>query len=172
MVSNPVKGKTLAEKGSNFFKENNLWAKYTPTEEVVYSSYRIASDPITSKTLLNKGLNFFKENNWWVSSKSSDVYKIIVRSFTGLDNASYAVIRLNELYDWDAKAIKIVNGPQVSYTDYPISLNSMLDKQMNVNPQTDKYRKEPRYIHKPIMSIFLKGEVIGNNVNVRTGFQR
>ena len=143
-------------------------AKYTPTEESVYSSYRIVSDPINSKTLLNKGLNFFKGNNWWVTYKSSDEYKIIVKTFTGLDNTSYGAKRLNKLYGWDAKAIKIANGPQVMHSNYDIPLNDMLTLQMKVNPQTDKYRNESRYIHADYVDL-VKGEVTSDNVNIRTG---
>ena len=39
---------------------------------------------------------------------------------------------------------------------------------MDVNPQTDKYRNESRYIHRNYVDL-VKGEVTSDNVNIRTG---
>ena len=54
------------------------------------------------------------------------------------------------------------------YSNYDLSLNDMLTMQIKVDPQTDKYRNEPRYIHADYVDV-LNGEVIGNDVNVRSG---
>ena len=65
VISSDLEGKSLAQKGVNYFKENNWWATYFSTGEKSYKSYRVVSNPVKGKTLAEKGLNFFKENNWW-----------------------------------------------------------------------------------------------------------
>lgn len=41
---------------------------------------------------------------------------------------------------------KILNEPEVTYTNYSLSLNEMINKQMTVSPQTDKYRNDKAYV--------------------------
>lgn len=41
---------------------------------------------------------------------------------------------------------KIQNEPVTTYTNYNLTLNEMINKQMMVAPQTDKYRNDPAYV--------------------------
>src|SRR5690606_497124 len=69
---------------------------------------------------------------------------------------------------WDGAIVKISDGV-LEYTDYGMSLEAMLQLQMTKsNPQTDKYRNEPRYIHADFVDLQTQ-KVTGNRVNVRTG---
>ncbi|MDW0114038.1 glucosaminidase domain-containing protein [Sporosarcina saromensis] len=53
----------------------------------------------------------------------------------------------NRVYFFDENGVW-TKGKVIDYTQYPISLNAMLDKQMalSIPPQTDKYRNEPAYV--------------------------
>ncbi|MEW4309158.1 SH3 domain-containing protein [Rossellomorea marisflavi] len=53
-----------------------------------------------------------------------------------------------------------------SSTDYGMTIEEMLAKQMKVNPQTDKYWKDPAYIHENYVDM-KTGKILGD-VNVRS----
>jgi mannosyl-glycoprotein endo-beta-N-acetylglucosaminidase len=168
VVSEPVLGQNQADKALSYFTENNWWAKYTDTGVSEATSYRIVSAPVSERDLI-KGLDYFKDNNWWVSYKthSKSTYLIRTANFTGIDVVNAGVQRLKDLYGWDSKVIKTYNGPQLMTTNYDITLNEMLNKQMETSPQTDKYRNEPRFVHSNFVDIN-EQTIVGNNVNVRT----
>ncbi|MCR2821417.1 peptidoglycan-binding protein [Lederbergia panacisoli] len=54
-----------------------------------------------------------------------------------------------------------------SSTTYNYTLQSALNIQMNTNPQTDKYRNSPAYIHSSLVDIITKAVISGDPVNLR-----
>jgi beta-N-acetylglucosaminidase/uncharacterized protein YjdB len=52
--------------------------------------------------------------------------------------------------------------------NYNITLNDALKMQMNVTPQTDKYRDAPAYVSSQYINVFNAGKISGSSVNLRT----
>jgi beta-N-acetylglucosaminidase/uncharacterized protein YjdB len=52
--------------------------------------------------------------------------------------------------------------------NYNITLNNALKMQMNVAPQTDKYRDAPAYVSSQYINVFNAGKISGSTVNLRT----
>jgi beta-N-acetylglucosaminidase/uncharacterized protein YjdB len=52
--------------------------------------------------------------------------------------------------------------------NYNITLNDALKMQMNVAPQTDKYRDAPAYVSSQYINVYSAGKISGSSVNLRT----
>ncbi|ASB87141.1 glucosaminidase domain-containing protein [Bacillus sonorensis] len=139
VVSHQVLGKTQAQKGLEFFQKNDWWAKIVNTGKTGYSSYRIETGMTLLYDDLLKAQAFFKEKGWWSSytSERQHLYKIVVDDIQGYNNASATADKIKKDFGWSASIVKTKEGPQIMYTDYGLTLNEMLKKQMSVNPQTD-----------------------------------
>ncbi|MDA7025470.1 glucosaminidase domain-containing protein [Bacillus sp. CLL-7-23] len=128
-----------------FFSARHITGETQLTGQSGYKLYKITTSPILSKTDLDKGVNFFKKNAISASyhTKTPELFSIIINEeFTGYSQAEAAVQKLKTNYGWPATIIKIKNGPQIMTTDYGVTLNDMIDKQMKVSPQTDS----PAYV--------------------------
>ncbi|WHY33814.1 SPOR domain-containing protein [Cytobacillus firmus] len=167
----PVYGMTNVNRGREFFKANNWSVTYKATGEQGYERYQVRSHPVLGMTEVNKGREFFKANNWSVTyvatGEKKQSFYIVIEGIKGFEEVSSTIESLKKLYGWDATAIKTKNGPQLMYTDYNITLNSMLDKQMAMNPQTDKYRNEPRYVHADFVNLSTQ-RITADKVNLRS----
>ncbi|MEG7335238.1 N-acetylglucosaminidase [Bacillus sp. 0102A] len=139
VVSDQVLGKAQAQKGLDFFKDNGWWATIVNTEKTGYSSYRIETGMTLSYDELLKAQAFFKEKGWWSSytSEKQYLYKIIIDNVQGYNKASSIASQIKKDFGWNVNIVKIKDGPQIMYTDYGLTFNDMLKKQMSVNPQTD-----------------------------------
>jgi len=171
IVSDPVLGEDKVNRGRQFFIKNN-WSVTSPlTGEKEYSSYQIISDPVLGLDRVNQGRQFFIKNNWSVTSPATGekqyYYQIITQEINGFDKTQAHVQTISKLYGWTATPIKIKNGPQLMYTDYGLTLSSMLDKQMASSPQTDQYRNAPRYVYAAYVDMN-KQIINADGVNLRT----
>src|SRR5690606_22646554 len=120
--------------------------------------------------LVDIGLAFFNDKQWSVSviDTGNQYYQIVTQDFVGYNNAVNVSQKIKSNLGWDGAIVKISDGV-LEYTDYGMSLEAMLQLQMTKsNPQTDKYRNEPRYIHADFVDLQTQ-KVTGNRVNVRTG---
>jgi mannosyl-glycoprotein endo-beta-N-acetylglucosaminidase len=171
IISKPLLGLEMVNKGVKFFKSNNWSVTYEPTGQKGYAKYIIYSVPLLGKERVNKGLEFFKSNNWSATYRSTGqkqyYYEILINDFNGYDKAEAAIQKINQLYGWYAIAVKTKNGPQLMYTDYGITLSSMLEKQMLKYPQTDMYRNDRRFVSADFVDM-TKQIITGNGVNLRT----
>nr|WP_256860300.1 N-acetylglucosaminidase [Bacillus sonorensis] len=123
-----------------FFSKRNIPGKIVKTGEYGYRQYRITASRITSKTDLDRGLNVFKKNGVSATyqTKTTSLFHILINEqFTGKIRAEAAANRIKTSYGWPVTIIKIKNGPQITTSDYGITLSQMVDKQMKVSPQTD-----------------------------------
>jgi mannosyl-glycoprotein endo-beta-N-acetylglucosaminidase len=90
IISEPVLGLTLVNKGREFFKSNNWSVTYQSTGQTGYERYQIISKPVLGLALVNKGREFFKSNNWSVTYKSTgqtgyERYQMISDPVLGID---------------------------------------------------------------------------------------
>ncbi|MED1740706.1 glucosaminidase domain-containing protein [Bacillus swezeyi] len=132
--------KTKLNQALDFFRKRNIAGTIQQTGQYGYRQYRLTSGPITSKSALDRGLAFFKKNTVSASyqTKTISLFKIAIHEhFTGKDRAAAAANQVQSNYGWPANIVKIKNGPQMMTTDYGITLNQMVDKQVKVSPQTD-----------------------------------
>ncbi|SHP75275.1 Beta-N-acetylglucosaminidase precursor [Mycobacteroides abscessus subsp. abscessus] len=168
----PLLGLTLVLKAKKYFTDKNWYVSAKETGKVGYSSYRIRSSQFEGEDKLNKARSYFTNNNWFVTysseTKTVSRYQILTGGFPSYDRAQQAIAKINNLFGWSATAVKVKNGPKLMYTDYGLTLTSMLNQQMERSPQTDKYRNEARYIHADYVDL-AKQVVTGDSVNVRTG---
>ncbi|MFJ5759286.1 glucosaminidase domain-containing protein [Neobacillus sp. NPDC093182] len=171
IISDPVLGLDLVNKGRNFFKTNNWSVTYKPTGLIGYEGYKVISKPVLGMTLVKKGQEFFKNSNLSATYQATgdrlEQYQIVIEDIIGYENVRAANLKLNQMFGWIGTAIKTKVGPKLMYTDYGMSLNSMLDIQMSRNPQTDMYRNEPRYVSAEFVDM-TKQVITGNDVNLRT----
>jgi beta-N-acetylglucosaminidase len=169
--SEPLLGMVLVKKGRDFFSNNHLSSTYQSTGQKGYEKYLIKSKHILGMDLVKTGVAFFKSNNWSVTYQATgekqNYYQIILEDFRGHDSGMAAIQKIKNLYGWSATAVKTKNGPQLMYTDYGMTLDSMLDKQMATIPQTDTYRNEPRYVYADYVDLN-KQVITEDNVNMRT----
>lgn len=167
----PLLGLTNVDKAKSFFTKNKWYVSASATGQVGFKSFRIVTDPILGLDKVNKAREYFIKNNWYVTYKStgqkSPTYQIVTEEFNGYDQAQAAIKKIKTLFGWAATAVKTKSGPQLMYTDYGLSLGSMLDKQMALKPQTDLYRNEPRYVHASYVDMN-KQIITGDRVNLRT----
>jgi mannosyl-glycoprotein endo-beta-N-acetylglucosaminidase len=168
--SEPVMGMEEVNNGRNFFSSNGWSVTYIPTGEVGYERYEIKSEPVLGMESVDKGRDFFSSNGWSVTYQElgkENYYKVVTGQFTGIDKAKDVTDDILRLYGLNSSIIKTQNGPQLMYTDYNLTLNSMINKQMDGSPQTDKYRNEPRYVYADYVD--MNNQVITDNrVNVRS----
>lgn len=123
-----------------FFKQNKAAGTVKETGKTAYTQYTITTEKISSKTVFNTSMKYFSAKQLQASytSKSLPIYELHINNqFTGMESASAASGKLKQLYGWTVSIVKIKNGPQIMNTNYNISLNDMVKKQMTVSPQTD-----------------------------------
>jgi mannosyl-glycoprotein endo-beta-N-acetylglucosaminidase len=170
--SEPVLGMDKVNEARDFFKKNNWSVTYQSTGQTVYDRYQIISEPILGMYKVNEARDFFKKHNWSATYKPTgklmSYYQIIVDDIVGSETVNADIQKIKQMYGWNATAVKTKNGPQLMYTDYGLSLSSMLDKEMALNPQTDKYRNDPRYVYAAYVDLN-KQIINADHVNVRTG---
>ena len=168
----PLLDAALIEKAKTYFSEKKWFATTVKSDQSGYSSFRIRTVPLLGLDKVNVARKFFIDHGWYVTylntGKKAPTYEIVTGGFSGYDRVQEAKSKIKTLFGWTATEFKTNNGPQLMYTDYGMTLGSMVEKQMAKSPQTDKYRNEPRYVSAAYVD--LKNQVItGNNVNVRTG---
>jgi mannosyl-glycoprotein endo-beta-N-acetylglucosaminidase len=148
-------------------KVNGWWATYN--SNTIYSYIIKTNDILRSDA--ERGLAFFDSKGWWgtinPSTTTNESYQIVLNNITGYDKALSMSQKIKSLYKWDATLTKTKNGPQLMYTDYGLTLSSMLEKQMEKFPQTDKYRNDPRYVSADYVDM-TKQTITGDGVNLRT----
>ncbi|MFB3164810.1 glucosaminidase domain-containing protein [Neobacillus sp. 179-J 1A1 HS] len=171
IISNPVLGLEQVNKGRRFFINNNWSITYKPTRLIGYEGYRVISKPVLGMTMVKKGQEFFKNNNlsaiYQATGNRLEQYQIVIEDIIGYENVRAANLKLNQMYGWIGTAIKTKVGPKLMYTNYGLSLNSMLDIQMTRSPQTDMYRNERRYVSAEFVDMS-RQVITGNGVNLRT----
>jgi mannosyl-glycoprotein endo-beta-N-acetylglucosaminidase len=167
----PLLGSEQVLKAKGFFDKNKWYANISQTGKSGYKSYRIVTEPIAGLETVNKATEFFKKNDWYVTflstGQQASIYQIVTEEFNGYDNAIAAADKIKSLFGWNTELVKTKTGPQLMYTDYGLSLISMLEKQMAKYPQTDKYRNQPRYVHADFVDMN-KQIITGDGVNLRT----
>ncbi len=172
IVSEPLLDKNKVNKGVNFFKSNNWWVTTNETDKKGYTTFYIKSNPILGESDRDKALNFFKSHKWWASSnptgKSEGVFKIVTGGFQGYENTLANANMIKERYGWSTTVVNQKKGPQVTTTDYGMTLEQMLDKQMQNSPQTDKYKNDPAYVYAAYIDV-AKNVVTEEGLNVRKG---
>lgn len=103
---------------------------------------------------------WLKDNNKWFYLKNSGAMAI---GELVIDGKTYHFFRNGEMN----------TGPIVNYTNYAISLNDVITKQMSVRPQTDKYRNNPAYVQASQLAVTAanssKAVVSAASVNVHEG---
>ncbi|MCY8710758.1 N-acetylglucosaminidase, partial [Bacillus haynesii] len=139
IVTNPTLDASEIKAGLKFFSDHGWGATAQKTGETGYSRYQIVTASNLSINEYKKARNFFSEKEWsYTYKKTSDYYyKIVIGEFTGYNNASSAASKIKSKYGWEVSIRKVLDGPQIMYTDYGLTLAEMLKKQMSVNPQTD-----------------------------------
>ncbi|MCY9223958.1 N-acetylglucosaminidase [Bacillus haynesii] len=140
LSSEALIGTEKLQQALGFFSKRNIPGKIEQTGEYGYRQYQVTTGQITSKADLDKGLNVFKKNNVSATyqTKSVSLFHISINEqFTGKDRADAAANRIKTNYGWPVNVVKVKNGPQITTTDYGITLSQMVDKQMKVSPQTD-----------------------------------
>jgi mannosyl-glycoprotein endo-beta-N-acetylglucosaminidase len=171
IISNPVLGLDQVNKGRSFFIKNNWSITYESTGRIGYEGYKVISKPILGMTLVKKGQEFFKNKNLSATYQATGdklaQYQIVIEDIIGYDNVRAANLKINQMFGWMGTAIKTKVGPKLMYTDYGMSLSSMLDIQMTKKPQTDMYRNEPRYVSAEFVDM-TKQIITGNDVYLRT----
>ncbi|MEC1162421.1 N-acetylglucosaminidase, partial [Bacillus paralicheniformis] len=139
IVTNPTLDDSEIKAGLKFFTDHGWGATAQKTGEQGYNRYQIVTASNLSINEYKKARDFFIQKKWsFTYTKTNDYYyKIIIGEFTGYDNASSSASKIRSKYGWDVSINKVLNGPQIMYTDYGLTLSEMLQKQMSVNPQTD-----------------------------------
>ncbi|MEC1063106.1 N-acetylglucosaminidase, partial [Bacillus paralicheniformis] len=139
IVTNPTLDDSEIKAGLKFFTDRGWGASAQKTGEQGYNRYQIVTASNLSINEYKKARDFFIQKKWsFTYTKTNDYYyKIIIGEFTGYDNASSSASKIRSKYGWDVSINKVLNGPQIMYTDYGLTLSEMLQKQMSVNPQTD-----------------------------------
>ncbi|MED2927649.1 N-acetylglucosaminidase [Bacillus swezeyi] len=139
IVTNPTLDASEIKAGLKFFTDHGWGATAQKTGETGYNRYQIVTASNLSINEYKKARDFFIEKEWSFTYKKTNdyYYKIIIGEFTGYDNASSSASKIKSKYGWDVSINKVLNGPQIMYTDYGLTLAEMLKKQMSVNPQTD-----------------------------------
>lgn len=140
LSSEALIGSEKLQHALEFFSKRSIPGKIEQTGEYGYRQYRVTAGQVTSKADLDKGLNVFKKNNISATyqTKTVSLFHISINElFTGKDRADAAANRIKTNYGWPVNVIKVKNGPQITTTDYGITLSQMVDKQMKVSPQTD-----------------------------------
>ncbi|MGX6446097.1 N-acetylglucosaminidase [Neobacillus sp. K501] len=171
VVTGPVLEKDKLNIAMNYFKTNGWWYSTQYTGNYGYTMFQIKSNPLLAHES-EKALNFFTTNGWWASSNptglTEPVFKIVTGAFQGYENALASAKKLSELYGWYTNTVLVKSGPQVSYTNYNLTLEEMLNLQMKQSPQTDKYRNEPAYVHSAYVDV-VNNKITTNGLNVRSG---
>ncbi|MCH6266532.1 N-acetylglucosaminidase [Neobacillus citreus] len=172
IVSEPLLENEKVTNALSFFQKRGWWAAPQETGKYGYTVFGITSEPILGLDNSNSALNFFKENGWYAVStstgKTEGVFKIVTGGFQGYETALANVKLLADHYGWWSTPVKVQNGPQVTYTNYNLSLYEMLNLQMNQSPQTDKYRNDPAYIHSSYVDL-ANNKITVDGLNVRSG---
>lgn len=166
----PLLGSSLVAKAKGFFDKNKWYVNISQTGKSDYKSYRIVSEPLLDLKAVNKAKEFFKKNDWYatyLTKGQGSFYQIVSQPFNGYDKAMTATDKIKDLFGWTTNLVKTKNGPQLMFTDYGLTLNSMLEKQMANNPQTDMYRNDRRFVSSDFVDI-KKQIITGNGVNLRT----
>jgi mannosyl-glycoprotein endo-beta-N-acetylglucosaminidase len=169
IVTEPLLG---SERVGEFFSKNGWWYTTLAVNKTGYSSYRIVTQPLLADGKSDQALNFFKNNGLYATAVPTgdkmNVYRIVTGTFWGYENTRANAQMLMNRYGWWVTTEKVLNGPQVTTTNYNMTLAEMLNIQMQKSPQTDKYRNDPAYVYSayidPINNI-----ITGNDVYVRSG---
>lgn len=140
LTSEAVIGQEKLAKALKFYSKQKIAGTVQPTGKYGYRQYKITSAPVSSKSSLDKGVAFFGKHHISVSyrTKTTSLYTVVINEqFTGKDRAEAAANVIKKNYGWPVNIMKIKDGPQIMTTDYGITLNQMIDKQMKASPQTD-----------------------------------
>lgn len=128
-------------------------------------------------TPVNSKVDFIANGNVEIFDNSSGK---LVPFITIMDTERYPII--GESGSWWKISVanrigyihksKVTVGPIYSYSNYNHTYNEMLEIQYGLNPQTDKYRNNPAYVHKDYIQVKqggfpTKGIVTANTLNVR-----
>jgi mannosyl-glycoprotein endo-beta-N-acetylglucosaminidase len=172
IVTVPLLENDKMTKASNFFDQKNLWYSTQITSQTGYVRFRIITTPLLGDQKNERALNYFLSKGWQATSEftgeKEDNFYIVTGTFQGYDNAYASASLLKTRYGWFTSIEKVQNGPQVSYTNYNLTLSEMLNLQMKQSPQTDKYRNDPAYVHSDYVDA-TKNKITAENVNVRNG---
>jgi mannosyl-glycoprotein endo-beta-N-acetylglucosaminidase len=173
IISEPLLEKEKVDKAVNFFKNNGWWVTSQDTNKTGYTLFWITSDPILGSDNAANALKFFTNHNWYAVSqptgKSEGVYKIVVGGFQGYDATLGYANLITSTYGWQTTPVKVVNGPQVTYTNYNLTLNDMLNLEMGLSPQTEKYMNDPAYVFSAYIDPVNNIITANPTVNVRSG---
>ena len=131
---------TKLNQALSYLTKQKMKAAAQKTGATDYGQYQIKTGVISTAALRDQGMTFFKKRNEPAAytTTTKPAYKInITQQFTGLPNANAAIAFVKSQYGWTATATKIKNGPMVMQTNYNLTVNEMVNKQMKVSPQTD-----------------------------------
>ncbi|PLR78264.1 hypothetical protein CU633_07045 [Bacillus sp. V3-13] len=174
IVSEHLLGNEKVDKAINFFKDKGYWVTSEVMDQTGYTTFQITSQPLLGTEQSEKALNFFKSNNWWAQTYPTGAkeghYKIVTGGFQGYDNAVANAKMVTDRYGWWTTTKKQQNGPQITYTNYNLTMNEMFNAQMQLStpPQTDKYRNDPAYVHSDYVDR-VNNKITATRVNVRNG---
>jgi mannosyl-glycoprotein endo-beta-N-acetylglucosaminidase len=167
----PLSGYALVNRAKGYFTDKNWYVNSKEIGQKNNSTYRIKTEPILGVTKVNKARSYFTNNDWFVTysatGEKAPYFEILTGGLTGYEKAQASIKKINNLFGWSATAVKTENGPQLMYTNYGLTLNSMVDAQMYRAPQTDKYRNEARYVSAAYVDLE-KQVITGDSVNLRT----
>ncbi|MCY7492437.1 N-acetylglucosaminidase [Bacillus safensis] len=140
ITTEPTVNQTKLNQALSYLTKQKMKAAAQKTGAADYAQYQIKTGVISTAALRDQGLAFFKKRNETAAytTTTKPTYKInITQQFTGLPAVNEAIAFVKSQYGWTATAVKIKNGPMVMQTNYNLTVNEMVNKQMKVSPQTD-----------------------------------
>lgn len=167
----PLLGTEKLHKAQSYFQKNHLSVSTVYTGKSVYQIFQIVTAPLLGTERAKKAQTFFHNKKLTSTStstgKTAPLYEILTNEFDSYDKTQAAMKKIKSLFGWTATAVKTKDGPKVMYTNYGLTLDSMVDQEMALNPQTDKYRDVTRYVYASFVDLG-SNTINANNVNVRS----
>ncbi|MBD3108366.1 N-acetylglucosaminidase [Bacillus sp. AGMB 02131] len=171
IVTEPIVEKDKLNAGLAFFKTNNWWVSTAPTGNSGYTTFRLVTNPILGYEKASNIKNSLENNGYKATTQATGdkegYYKIVTGGFLGYENANANAQMLTERYGWWVTTVLIKSGPTITKTFYDVTLDSVLNAQMKMSPQTDLYRNDSAWVS--LQYIDSNNKVTATSLNVRSG---